>query len=337
MIEIRWERQLHQAGSDVGLAVAAGGLVVHERHTRLVSLDPTDGAVRWDVAAGRWPRALAIAGPHCMVLPQDTSQLLCWDLDTGERVWSVDLPPMTGHLVIADDTVLVGGWRGYTPLRALDAATGQLRWETDDRVHTVRPAATGSGFLIGEPGSTLVRLIDRHGAGELTAWVLPQPLIDSDDRRAFTAVGPHRFLVRCGDRAVAEIVPSAGTMGEFLLAENDLAFSTAEYVGDLIWVPERPTGYTVVDPRDGHVVWRVGLQQHLVGQVVPVRTGVGAGFVLGSTSGTLFHLDTDGRVTERTAVARRIWALRGVGPAQVLALTKGTLLAAVVGNSPHRE
>jgi len=128
-VVVAWERQLHQAGSASALAVNTRYLVVHERRTRLVSLDPLDGSVRWDIPIGTWPRAVVISGPHCLVIPQNTGELLCLDLDNGERVWSVGLRGYVGHLVVAGDTVLVGGWRGYTPLHALDVDTGRLRWK----------------------------------------------------------------------------------------------------------------------------------------------------------------------------------------------------------------
>ncbi|MDX8141603.1 PQQ-binding-like beta-propeller repeat protein [Lentzea sp. BCCO 10_0061] len=333
MIDIGWARQLHQAGSEAGLAVAAGALVVHERCTRLVGVDPADGSARWDVHVGTWPRAVAIADQRCLVLPQDTNQLLCLDLDTGERIWSSDLHPLTGHLVVAGDTVLVGGWRGYTPLRLLDTATGQLRWETDHCVHTVRPGVAEGGFLIGEPDGPMVRLVDRQELRETSSWFLPQPLVGHDNRAAFTTIDGHRFLARCGSRSVVEIVPSEGTVREFILAGSDLGFSAPAHVNDLLWTHDRRAGFIMRDPVDGRVLRRVDVRQPLLDQVIPVDDGL----VVAGTAGTLFHLDTDGRVITRTTVSQRIRALRSLDPTRVLAMTKGTLLAALVGNSASHE
>jgi outer membrane protein assembly factor BamB len=124
---IVWERNLHQAGRDTAVATAPGHLVVHERGTRLVSLDPDDGVVRWDVPAGTWPRDLVVAGPYCLVLPQNPSDLLCLDVHTGTLVWRAELARFSGNVVVAGDTVLAGGWRDYTPVRAFDLATGVPR------------------------------------------------------------------------------------------------------------------------------------------------------------------------------------------------------------------
>jgi outer membrane protein assembly factor BamB len=57
-----WERNLHQAGHAAGLAATAEHIVVHERRTRLVGLNPLDGAQRWDIPCGTWPRATVIVG-----------------------------------------------------------------------------------------------------------------------------------------------------------------------------------------------------------------------------------------------------------------------------------
>ncbi|MGW7531147.1 outer membrane protein assembly factor BamB family protein [Amycolatopsis sp. NPDC054798] len=329
MIEIGWERPLHQRGVASGLAVTNGHVIVHERGTRLVSLDPEDGSVRWDVPVGTWPRGVVIAGDRCLVIPQDDPRLSCLDLATGRQIWSADVPAVPGHLVVSANVVLVGGWRGYTPLRAFDLATGQLRWETERRIHTVLPVPAGDGFLIGEPGDTRVRLIDRHDGWELSAWQLPQPLADNDAGASVSEVGPGRFLLRCGPRALAEIVLSADTVREFVRAETDLAAVAPEFAGGLLWLPEVRGGYTVVDPAVGRLRWRVDVGQRLVGQVAPAADG----FLVASASGSLFHLNSDGRITKRTSVARRIWALRGAATDQVFAVTKGALLAITIGSS----
>lgn len=326
VIEMGWERPLHQRGVASGLAVTNGHVIIHERGTRLVSLDPADGSVRWDVPVGTWPRAVVVVGDRCLVIPQDNPRLSCLDLATGQEIWSADVPAVPGHLVVSANVVLVGGWRGYTPLRAFDLATGQLRWETERRIDTVLPVPAGDGFLIGEPRDTRVRLIDRHDGRELSAWQLPQPLADNDAGSSISAVGPDRFLLRCGPRELAEIVLSADTAREFVRAETGLAAAAPGHAGGLLWLPEDRGGYTVVDPTAGRLRWRVDVGQRLVGDVVPTADG----FLVASASGSLFHLTSDGRLATRTSVARRIWALRGAATDQLFALTKGALLAITI-------
>lgn len=138
-MRVQWKRPLHQRSESKGLATTREYVVVYERNTRLVSLDPQDATVRWDVPVGRSPAIDLAAGPRgrCLVLPQTTGQLLCLHLATGRRLWAADVPRFAGHQVTHADTVLVGGWRGYTSLRAFDLDTGRLRWQAAAPVRTV--------------------------------------------------------------------------------------------------------------------------------------------------------------------------------------------------------
>lgn len=331
MFERRWERPLHQAGSITALAAVSGHVVVHERFSRLVSVAAVDGSLRWDVSVGTWPRSVLIAGGRCFVLPQTPHPfsgaylLICLDLRTGQRDWAVEIPRFAGHVVVAESTVLLGGWRGYTPLMALDADTGQLRWQTEHAVHTVLPVPAGDGFLVAEPGSTTVRMVDRGNGGQLSAWTLPHPVVDADLRPVFTAAGAGHFLLRCGSRCVARIALTAATVDEFVRTERLLGAAAPGHVGRLLWLSERGGGgYTVADAETGVVRWRVDLAQGLVGRVAPAGTGC---VVAGRRPGFLFRLDHHGEVAERAMVTQRIRGLLPVGPAQVLVMTKGTLLA----------
>jgi outer membrane protein assembly factor BamB len=297
---VLWERRLHQGGSAKGLSLTSDQVVVHERCTRLVGLDRWTGSLRWDVSIGTHPRAVVTVGDRCLVLAQDSDQLFCLDVRTGGLLWNIDLPRWSGHVVTTADTVLVGGWRGYTPLMAFDLQAGARRWHTARRLDTVLPVPAGEGVLVGAPGGTKIRLVDRRNGEELSCWRLPEPLISSDDRPAFTPVGADRFLARCGQRSVVDIRLSSADVRELVRAEADLVSTAVEYTAGALWLRELHGGYVAVDPADGHVLWRV------------------------------FLVDSVGQVLKRTAVARRIAALRSGGSAELLVRTKGTLLAVAV-------
>lgn len=253
---------------------------------------------------------------------------------TGALLWNTAIPPTMGHLVATADTVLAGGWRDYSPLMVFDLETGTRRWETANRVDTVLPALVGDGVLIGGPGGKVTRLIRPSDGEELSHWRLPEPLISSDDRPAFTPIGPDRFLARCGPRSVVDIRLSSAAVREFVRAEADLASTAVEYTDGMLWLRELRGGYLAVDPVDGRVLWRVDVREALVDQVVMTS----AGFVVATNTGALLRLDSVGQVLERTAVARRISALRSAGPSELLVQTKGTLLAAeVLDPNPTEE
>lgn len=321
-----WERCLHQRGYAEELSLTSDQVVVHERCTRLVGLDRWTGSLRWDVSVGTYPRAVVTVGDRCLVIAQNSDQLSCLDVRTGALLWNSELPRWSGHVVTMADTVLVGGWRGYTPLMAFDLRAGARRWDRADRFDTVLPVPAGEGVLVGAAGGTKIRLVDRCNGEELSCWRLPGPLAGSDDRPAFTPVGADRFLVRCGQRSVVEIRLSSTDVRELIRAEADLVSTAVEYTAGVLWLRELRGGYVAVDPADGHVLWRVDVGQPLIDQVV----WTGAGFVVASSNGGLFLLDSVGQVLKRASVARRITALRDAGAAELLVRTKGTLLAVAV-------
>ncbi|WP_329240887.1 hypothetical protein OG417_41215 [Actinoallomurus sp. NBC_01490] len=170
------------------------------------------------------------------------------------------------------DTVLVGGWRGYTPLMAIDLRTGARRRETDDRLDTVLPVPAGEGVLVGAPGETKVRLVDRCNGEELSRWRLPEPLTGSDDGPAFTPVGTDRFLVRCGRRSVVDIRLSSTDVRELVRAEADLVPTAVEYtagIGRAVQTQPSPL-------RPAAAQRRLNLEMVVMLCITPIRLGLAA-------------------------------------------------------------
>jgi len=144
-------------------------------------------------------------------------------------------------------------------------------------------------------------LIDRRDARPLATWTVPEPLVDHDDRPAFVPDDSGHFLVRCGSRVVARIVPSIQTAEVLVHAERDLAPRAVDRLGGLLWLAERGGGYTVASAMDGRVLWRVDLGQQLVSSVA----SAGGGFVVAGESGSLFRVKSDGQVTGVSGLPRR--------------------------------
>lgn len=317
---ILWERQLHQRGSASALAVTEDRVIIHERHSRLVCLNRYDGSVRWDIPIGTWPRAVVVAGDYCLVVAQNTDQLSCLDLATGSVVWCAGLRPYSGHVVASGETVVVGGWRGYTPMAAFNLKDGRPLWQTPRRMATVLPLPWGGGVLLGSGSETW--LIDPRDGRELVRRRLPEPLTDVDDVPAFTMIDSGRCLVRCGLRSVMCIRLSSEFVDQFFSHDADLLPWAAEFTGGVVWLRERRAGYLAVDPADGSALWKVDVRQPLVRGVV--RDG--EGFVVASEGGVLFRLRSDGHILERSpSSVARVAALRDLGAGGMLMVTKGTL------------
>ncbi|MEV8326653.1 PQQ-binding-like beta-propeller repeat protein [Kitasatospora sp. NPDC056731] len=321
--ETLWERELHQRGSASSFLVTEDCVVVHERRTRLVCLDREDGSVRWDAPIGTWPRNLVIADGRCLVLPQSPNLLSCLDLRTGAALWHVELPRFSGHVVTVTDTVLVGGWRGYTPLAAFDLRDGRPLWQTPLPAHTALPLSWGGGVLLGHGPEAW--LIDPRDGSEMIRWQLPEPLTDGELRPVFTAVGPDHCLARCGPGSLMLLQLSSGAVDELIRHDADLVAEAAVFVGGVVWLRQPRAGYLAADPNAGSTLWRVDVGQPLVSGVIQADDG----FVVAS-EGALFRLRPDGQVMERSPHAHRISALRDLGDGEMIVTTRGTLKALVL-------
>ena len=73
-------------------------------------------------------------GEEVVVYLNQHSLLVAHDRSTGELVWSRELGGINGWLHVFDQTVFVGGWRGYTSIRALSLSDGSDRWVLPDGV-----------------------------------------------------------------------------------------------------------------------------------------------------------------------------------------------------------
>ena len=304
------------------VAVASGYVVAHERSTRLVGLDAATGDARWDVPLGTWPRAVVAAGERCWALPQNRDEVDCLDLRTGELVWRAAVPPYTGHLVVAGDTVLVGGWRGYTALRALDRETGRLRWAADARVATVRPVVAGGVVVVGAPGGSELRILDADSGDEVRRLALPEPLTDSDHSPALVTVDDDHVLFRCGPRTIRRVHLGTDDGEEVFRAQAGLAPDAPSVTGTLAWVRDVWGSLTAVDVTTGAVHRRVGPGDPPAEGVAPA----GDSHVVARRSGVLLRVDDDG-LHERTTGLRRIDSLHALDADTVLLAGAGGLSA----------
>jgi outer membrane protein assembly factor BamB len=313
-----WERPLHQRGRMRDVVAAGDRIVAHERGTRLVGLDRADGTAVWDVATGTWPRNVALAGDRCLIVPQSPDRLQCVDLGTGTEQWRVELGPVRGNLVATDDTVVVGGWRGYTAMSAYDLRDGRPLWQHQARAQLALPVHWGGGVLTGEDRE--VRLIEPRGGGPIATWRLPEPLITVDDGTPFTVLDPQRCLVLCKRGSVVVLDGRSGAAEEIVRFGGDVAVP-AVLAGDRVWVRSARHGYEVIDPVSAAPVFRVDLGARCADGVARI----GDGSVVATCDGVLVAVGPDGQVVDRVSHARRTSALHDLGDDTLLMTTRGTL------------
>ncbi|MFJ3174101.1 PQQ-binding-like beta-propeller repeat protein [Streptomyces roseus] len=271
--------------------------------------------MRWDVPLGTRPRGIVLAGDRVLVLPQSPNLLSCIDLRTGALLWSAPTPRWTGNLVVQSDTVVMGGWRGYTPISGLDLADGGARWTTPSPVASVRTVAWAGGVLTGS--GCEAALLDPADGSELARWRMPDPLA-GPDAKAFVPVDAERVVAVCG--ASSLVTFGIGADEPARLGSHD-PFGAIGYVHGLIWMLPSGRGYLAVDPAAGTSRWSGTADRRMVADLLPCDDG----FLVGDANGGIRRLGPDGRAVEGcTLPVRRLSALADAGDGGLFFAAKGT-------------
>ncbi|MEV4940713.1 PQQ-binding-like beta-propeller repeat protein [Streptomyces zaomyceticus] len=312
---VLWERELHQRGGASVFVVGSDCVVLHERHTRLVCLERADGTVRWDVPLGTWPRGIVLAGDRVLVLPQAPNLLSCIDLRTGALLWSAPTPRWTGNLAVHSDTVVIGGWRGYTPMSGLDLDGGGVRWTTPSSVRSVRTLAWADGVLTGSGHEAV--LLDPADGSDLARWRLPYPLA-GPDTKAFVPVDAERVVAVCEAASLATF--GIGADEPARLGSYD-PFGALGYVHGAVWMLRSGRGFLAVDPTDGSSQWSVEADRRMVADPLPYADGL----LVGDVNGGIRRLGPDGRTAEGCSLpGRRLDALAAADDGGLFFAAKGT-------------
>lgn len=169
-----WSHPLHQLPNALSI-VTPGLLVLPERHSHLTRIDPTTGATMWTVHVEDTWGWLACSSERAFYLNQH-SRLQCHLAGTGEALWVSNVHGINGWLETTGQVILVGGWRGYTPLGALDAASGEPCWQLNwrGRQRLAKPVIGPWGIAVASLDAPLVRFLDPE-TGTLTGEV-PLPV-----------------------------------------------------------------------------------------------------------------------------------------------------------------
>ncbi|MER7822124.1 PQQ-binding-like beta-propeller repeat protein [Streptomyces sp. NPDC096097] len=312
---VLWERALHQRGGGSVFVVGPDCVVLHERHTRLVCLERADGAVRWDVPLGTWPRRMVLAGDRVLVLPQTPHLLSCIDLRTGASLWSATTPRWTGNLTVHADTVVTGGWRGYTPMSGLDLADGGVRWTTPSPVTSVRTLAWGGGVLTGSGHEAV--LLDPADGSELARWRLTDPLA-GPDAKVFVAVGAERVVAVCEGSSLVTF--GLGANEPARLGSYDPFWEVGQVHGS-VWMLRSGGGVLAVDPADGTSRWSVAADRQILAD--PLRYA--DGLLVADANGGIRRLGPDGLTLAGCSLrGRRLDALADAGDGSLFFAGKGT-------------
>jgi hypothetical protein len=252
-VEILWSRPLCMRSSATTVA-ASDGLVVAERHSRLVRLEPRTGALMWEQRVEDCWGTSVIAQRRCLYLNQQ-GVLHCLELQSGRRMWSIPSLQLHRYLTVSGSVVVVGGWRGYHPVTRIDLATGasipfdspyaageSLAWPITVRLS----AGPDSDAVLLASGRRPELRLEHPGTGMvLGTWPLPEPVRFPDSGDAFHRGDDGRVVFVSGRRTVMSFHPSTGvqTLWEH---HRDLPFVPPVLIDDRLMLAEDPC-ITVVD------------------------------------------------------------------------------------------
>ncbi len=194
-----------------------GMLVITERNSRLVRLDPLTGTPLWETHVDNAHGTIALGEDRCVYLNQRGS-LTCVDLESGNIRWSTGSRRFNDYVSIVDDVVLIGGWRGYRPVQAFDVTSGRPLWvagslnssqrsptpsfgQTFD--NTVWPQPIAGGILTSIRGGLDLWLADPQTGKRVAHWTLPEPIAGRDHAPVFSVTPDGRVTFQCGLRKIA--------------------------------------------------------------------------------------------------------------------------------------
>jgi outer membrane protein assembly factor BamB len=169
--KILWKKNLGTPEMNYGFAssplLSGGTLFIQYDHNggaRLIALDPTSGAVRWEKKRdvfSSWasPTTAVVKGRPAIVLLSNPFTA-AYDAATGQELWSVEL--LTGEIgaspTFADGVVFAGNDPGI--LAALNADDGKELWEYADDLPNVSSPVVSQGLLFMASSAGVVTCLD---------------------------------------------------------------------------------------------------------------------------------------------------------------------------------
>ncbi|MET7970866.1 PQQ-binding-like beta-propeller repeat protein [Micromonospora sp. NPDC005305] len=309
-VSVLWSRPLHLRSGSQAMAAASGSLVVAERHSRLVRLDPRSGAELWEQRVEDCWGTAVIAGERCLYLSQ-AGVLHCFDLGNGQRLWSTPGMNLRYYVSVSGSVVLLGGWRGYHPLIRLALANGKclpsdgaafagagpLAWPQPVRWRPEHDSAAGAVLIA---GTGLPKLLVMAASGAvLREWSLPAPVVFPDGDGSYGVSDDGRVTFLSGRRTVMTFHSVRGVQ-VLWHHERDLRPQSPILHGDTLWLVE-DAGITVIDLSQG-VVTEVRPSHGAVCAAALVSGGVLFAFA----DGSLVTIDRAGNAGARIRLSARI-------------------------------
>ncbi|MGW1449438.1 outer membrane protein assembly factor BamB family protein [Micromonospora sp. NPDC002411] len=329
-LTVRWSRLLHLRSNETTLAAAPGALVVAERHSRLVRLDPETEAPLWEQGVEDCWGTTVVAGERCLYLSQ-AGVLNCFDMHSGQRSWSTPNLGLHHYISVSGSIAFLGGWRGYRPLIRVDLANGEplpdrfpgpaagssLAWPLPVRLDLERSPA--DAVLIATANEAALLLLDTRTGAVRGEWALPEPVYFPDSGLAFNAGEDGCIVFLSGRRTVMALNPGSGV--EVLWQhDRDLPPLPPILTGRTLWLAE-DTGITMIDLDRGNRTEVVDLPHGATCGGVPVPGGA----LFARSGNHLVVVTPSGAIAARVRLPARTGRLLFDGRSLVHVMGKGHL------------
>ncbi|MEU8424763.1 PQQ-binding-like beta-propeller repeat protein [Micromonospora sp. NPDC048835] len=330
-LKVLWSRLLHLRSNESTLATALGVLVVAERHSRLVRLDPETGVPLWERGVEDCWGTTVCAGERCLYLSQ-AGVVHCFDIHNGQRMWSTPNLGLHRYISVTGSIVFLGGWRGYRQLLRLDLTNGQplpgqfpapapgssLAWPLPVRLDPERGSAADA-ILVATADQAALLLLDARTGVTRGEWSLPEPVRFRDSGIAFSVGEDGRVVFLSGRRTVMALYPGSGV--ELLWRhDRDLPLLPPILTGRTLWLAD-DSGVTIIDLDRGARTEVMDLPYSATCGGVPVPGGV----LFARSGNQLVAVNRIGEIAARVRLPARIDRLLPDSRSLVHAMGKGHL------------
>lgn len=279
---------------------------VAERNTSLVSLCAGTGERRWSVRIKNPYGWLAFNLQTVFYLNQH-ALLIAVDRRTGELRWSRELFGINGWLHASEERVVVGGWRGYSDIVALDTNDGHTCWSRSARraeLHSTRVHAESQSLVIVESQKSRIAFLRLTDGNEIAEY----PVGDWDDKFIEHPTG----TTRPSDAAIVqrnqnELLVIAGTDPSIRVVTISMTIWSKNLTCSGSVVPfVTPTHELSAFHLNDNRVLSLGPIRHNRRDILPFCELSTESFLVGTSFGELRHLSRSGQKIASQRVGKRI-------------------------------
>lgn len=335
-LQLEWTRDLHQR-TQRAISLTNFGIIVPERHSRLVRLNEVNGQALWEARINS-PWGWLTATDSRVVYLNQHSFLQCFDFATGQTLWEYDLPnPFNGYVAAKGRYLIVGGWRDYSPVTCLDIDSGATLWVNPVRQYYAPPLLSSQGIVLASGTFhelTSLQLLD-YQQGKIQFEIdLPEGVPVTDRSVGLQLAGGMLYAAtRLGDVCSLDFEQQHWVLRAH--HPQGIRTVTPSLLNSKMLFMDEQGQLCCYDLRDGRLKWKQALDHQ--GEFFPAAEYENT-TMIGTSKGQLIALDDSGnRIWART-IAKRIRTNLFITDAGKLILgTKGAIVSYKLVTLDHAD